>query len=148
MKIFNFEGREVKGQGLTTPKAWRRFIVDPFDQVGFLAVYFGAGDLGLSLPDTKSWVLCSCPVEHLSQFASKSVRALSKCRVHKFGDGRTDGPQRDNITPPPATLACGGVKTSRICVLTCMGVALDFTDVWLHGHGYILDLWCMLPMLF
>ena len=32
-----------------------------------------------------------CPVDHLCQFASKSVHSYSKYCVHKFGDERTNG---------------------------------------------------------
>ena len=32
-----------------------------------------------------------CPVDHLCQFASKSVHSFSKYHVHKFGNRRTNG---------------------------------------------------------
>ena len=68
------------------------------------------GDLDLWPPDSpKSIILCHWPVNHLRQFAPKSVLLFSVCGVYKFGarwmDERMNG-QTENITsmPPPAYL--------------------------------------------
>ena len=51
---------------------------------------------------------CYCPMDHLCQFASKSVNNFSKYRVYKSGNRRRNREidrQVDNIMPPRASTA-------------------------------------------
>jgi len=56
-------------------------------------------------PKVKRFILLPRKVNHLWKFAAKSVRSLSKYRVHKICNRRTDG-QRENIMPLVPSLAC------------------------------------------
>jgi len=110
-------------------------------------------NLGLMWPWTLTFwfqnftVPCSCSVDHLCQFASKSLHSFSKYCVHKFDNGRTDGQingQVESITRPPACLVWWGVKFVRNTAI--MITSFVVTSIWTAEYQLLLLINCVNPL--
>jgi len=78
-------------------------VLDKYWWKGFQWPILVPCGLDLWLPDPKVAHFMPCPVDHVCQFALKSVHFLSKYHVHKFGNWRMHG-WRDNPRTMPLHL--------------------------------------------